>query len=183
MSNEHPPDLPLVPSAPPSNQTVTMAPSAAASVSAPNRSQDLKMLGAGIGGVLALFLISWLTWPSQAPTVEVVTPPKLQEKPPESPLFTNSPTNPTNNTEVVLQLKSTPANARVLGFVAGEAVEVGPTPSELRVPKGAQVELTFVSSGYTPQQKVITAEKDQQEINVTLTEQGKKPSGRSGGFR
>ena len=131
----------------------------------------------GLFGVLALFLLSWLSWPAQAPEVRVMTPSRLQE----SPLFATSATTQAALDEVTLQFTSKPPGAHVVGFISGEPFQAEPTPSQLQVPRGASVEITFVAPGYKPELKVITVEKEQ-EVSAALLEQ-KKSSGRFGGFR
>jgi hypothetical protein len=130
----------------------------------------------GLGGVLVFFSLSWFTWPSQAPEVQVSTPTRLQE----SPLFA-TPASSQSTEEIVLQLTSKPPGAYVVGFASGVPIQAEPTPSTLQVPKGANIELTFIAPGFKPELKVLTADKEQ-EVSVTLIDQ-KKSTGRFNGFR
>ena len=158
----------------PENLTQTI-PTATTPTNPPQLQTERRTVLLGLVGVLGLFFISWFSWPSaQAPEVHVTAPTRLQE----SPLFATS--APTTE-EVTLQLVSKPAGAYVVGFIAGEPFQADPTPSQLQVPKGAAIEITFVAPGYKPELKVLNAEKEQ-EVSATLTEQ-KKTSGRFGGLR
>lgn len=141
-----------------------------------------KFVAAGAGVILLLLLV-WVVWPSDTEQ----TPLK------DAPLFAGTETEsssqnaastpdeaPAPEENVTLQVQATPEGVRVFPWVDGELWPAQEAPCDLKVPKGAPVELTFAAPGHNPKQVSLVANADQ-PVKASLTARNEKSStGKSG---
>lgn len=128
-------------------------------------------------GLVSLGGLGWWIWPSSSAAASASALTSLPPSQPAvaAPVSSAPPASvaapallPSSGEEVVLRLRGGPEGTQALVWVNGENLGSHPVPSELPVPKGGKVELTFAALAHSPVRRSLVLDEDQ-EVQVELS--------------